>query len=182
MAKLKYDGDGKLIIPSLDYLAEVSDFLQNLFEVVIATQDLKLLAIYNKTALAYNAKANHNSFINFQNPSQMATAKKVAAKKDAATAPVETPKTKTAASKKVAAPVATAEDSEERPLSQKEQVIQAAAEGLTINEIVEKYGFKKTNVSWYFSKHKLHPAKVPATPEPVVKPAAKTPAKSKASK
>lgn len=175
MAKLKYDGEGKLIIPSLDYLAEVSDFLQNLFEVVIATQDLKLLAIYNKTALAYNAKANHNSFINFQNPSQMATAKKVAAKKDAATAPVETPKTKTAATKKAAATQEASTEPEERPLSQKEQVIQAAAEGLTINEIVEKYGFKKTNVSWYFSKHKLHPVKVaaPVVAEPVAK-AAKT--------
>lgn len=167
MARLKYDGEGKLIIPSLEYLAEVSDFLQDLFEVVISTQDTKLLAIYNKTALAYNAKANHNSFINFQNPLQMAQAKKAVAKKEVAAAPVETPKTKTAATKKVAA---TAEDALEKPPSQKQTVIEyaSAPHFMTIDQIVEKFGYKKTNVAWYFSKHKLHQPKEPKTPEPAV--------------
>jgi len=146
--------------PPMEHLAELQEWLQDLFETVIETLDKQLLALYNKTANKYNALSGKIIFLNFQNPIQMATTKAVAAKKE--TAAAATP-TKTAATKKVAAkatPVAV--ETEEKPLSQKETVIMEAEEGLSVNEIVEKHGFIKTNVSWYFSKHKLHnlPAQV----------------------
>jgi len=148
-------------VPSMDNLVEVQEWLEDLFETVVETLDKQLLALYNKTAHAYNVKAGKIIFSNFQNPSQMATTKKAAAQKETVAAPAP----KTAATKKVAAATVAATEATEpeaKPLSQKEQVIQAATEGKSVNEIVEEFGFIKTNVSWYFSQHKLHslPAQV----------------------
>ncbi len=146
--------------PSMDNLAEVQEWLQDLFETVIETLDKDLLKLYNKTANTYNSKSGKIIFLNFQNPIQMATAKKAAATKEVAAAK---PTPKTAAPAKAAAKVAPADkEAAEKPLSQKEIVCQEAEAGLSINEIVEKHGFIKTNVSWYFSKHGLHnlPAQV----------------------
>jgi len=171
--KLKYTDDNKLIVPSMEHLVEVQDFLQDLFEVVIATQDKELLAIYNKTALAYNNKANHTTFSNFKTTTEMATTKKAAAAQELAAAA----QTKTVAAKKASAPSETIPvATEEKPKSQKETVIEyaSAPHFLSIQEIADKFGFKKTNVSWYFSKHKLHQLKPTAAPEPaVVEPVAK---------
>jgi len=141
--------------PPMEHLAELQEWLQDLFETVVETLDKQLLALYNKTANKYNALSGKIIFLNFQNPIQMATTKAAAAKKETAAA---APTPKTAAAKKAAAtPVApVAEEPAEKPLSQKETVIAEAEEGLSVNEIVEKHGFIKTNVSWYFSKHKLH--------------------------
>lgn len=47
----------------------------------------------------------------------------------------------------------------EKKVSQKEQVIELAGQGMTVDQVVEATGIKKTNVAWYFSKHGLNKAK-----------------------
>ena len=62
---------------------------------------------------------------------------------------------KKAAAKKAAAKKTPAKKTGEKKVSQKTQIVELAAKGKTIDQIVEATGIQKANVQWYFSKLKL---------------------------
>lgn len=141
--KFKYNDEEQVIIPT--NAVELQEFCQELWEDIFENNQTDHIALYNTAAKQYNSKIRPDTMeliINFKKQQQdMATKKKAAVKKSAP---------KKAAAKKVAA-----KKTGDKKVSQKTQIVELAAKGKTIDQIVEATGIQKANVQWYFSKLKL---------------------------
>lgn len=143
-------------------LVELQEFTQILFEKILSGQE-NLVNLYNQAAKTYNNQVCFPAMTiidNLKNLKNMATktAKKATKKEPAKKAAPKKAATKKAPVKKAAPakkPVVKSEPVEGKKISQKEQVIELANQGLTALEIAEETGININNVRWYFSKLKL---------------------------
>ena len=142
MATKNFHDEEEIVIPK--NAVELADFLSDLWEDIFENDQTDKIELYNQAAKQYNTEVRNNIMeliINFKNQKNMAT-KKAAVKKTA---------TKKAAPAKKAAVKKTGE----KKVSQKTQIVELAAKGKSIDQIVEITGIQKANVQWYFSKLKL---------------------------
>jgi len=137
-----FDDDDQIIYPESQ--GERQEFLEVLYDVLNGDKEAEdyflgdydqkdLIRVYNSVVDLYNKEAKSSIYSHF-NKSNMATKKKAAAKKNAA-AKKAAPKPKKNGEK-----------------SQKQQIVELAEKGYTVDQIVEKTGIQKPNVSSIYSR------------------------------
>lgn len=63
--QIQYDENNKVVIPSLEYLAEASEYIEAFYEKATkgtAKERREFKPIYNKTSSAYNKKAGRDIY------------------------------------------------------------------------------------------------------------------------
>lgn len=155
--KFVTNDDGQVIIP--DNMVDLQNFLETLWNRIFENNEQEQIKLYNQAAVKYNKAVGFQAITiidNFKKQKQIMATKKAAAEKKAATKKATAKKVAVkAVSKKAVPKKAEPKKDGKKKVSQKVIVAELADKGLTIDQIVEQTGIKKTNVSWYFSKLKL---------------------------